>query len=66
MQCKYRPYVAIAVAVYIGIVWSAYRWSINQRLPDGSIFDHIENERKKSWRSRFMPSLFHSLMRNRG
>jgi hypothetical protein len=49
MRRKYRPYVAIAVGLYLLIMWSAFRWEGRQHLPDGSIFDHIENERKRKF-----------------
>jgi len=44
MQRKNRKWVAIAVALYIVAGWSAYRWSVTQRLPEGNIFNRIEHE----------------------
>ena len=44
MRRKNRKWVAIAVALYLFVMWSAYRWAISQRLPDGSILTHIQDE----------------------
>jgi hypothetical protein len=44
MRSKNRKWVAMAAAVYLFIMWSAYRWSVAQRPTDGSILDHIERE----------------------
>lgn len=44
MRRKNRKWVAIAVGVYLFVMWSAYRWAIAQRPADGSIFDRIERE----------------------
>src|SRR5271170_6388195 len=49
MRRKYRPYAAVGVGLYLFIMWSAFRWERGQHLPDGTIFDHIENERKKKF-----------------
>ena len=49
MRRKYRPYAAVGVGLYLFIMWSAFRWERSQHLPDGTIFDHIENERKKKF-----------------
>jgi hypothetical protein len=49
MRRKYRPYVAIGVGLYLLVMWSAFRWGRSQHLPDGNIFDHIENERKRKF-----------------
>jgi len=49
MRRKYRPYVALGAGLYLFIMWSAFRWERSQHLPDGTIFDHIENERKKKF-----------------
>src|SRR5579863_7622883 len=45
MKRKYRPYIALGVGLYLFIMWSAFHWEQSQRLPDGNIFQHIENER---------------------
>src|SRR5882672_10730416 len=47
MTRKARPFVAITVALYLFLMWSAYRWGDSQRFPDGNLFDHMDNERKK-------------------
>ena len=47
MSRKAKPFVLIAAAVYLFILWSAFRWGKTQHLPDGSIFNHIENERRR-------------------
>jgi hypothetical protein len=44
MRRKNRRWVAMAAAVYLFVVWSAYRWGVAQRPTDGSILDHIERE----------------------
>jgi hypothetical protein len=49
MRRKYRPYVALGTGLYLFIMWSAFRWERGQHLPDGTIFDHIENERKRKF-----------------
>jgi hypothetical protein len=49
MRRKYRPYVALGAGLYLFIMWSAFRWEHSQHLPDGTIFDHIENERKRKF-----------------
>ncbi len=49
MRRKYRPYVALGAGLYLFIMWSAFRWERGQHLPDGTIFDHIENERKRKF-----------------
>jgi hypothetical protein len=49
MRRKYRPYAAVGVGLYLFVMWSAFRWERSQHLPDGTIFDHIENERKKKF-----------------
>ncbi|MBZ5680851.1 MAG: hypothetical protein LAO24_12175 [Acidobacteriia bacterium] len=47
MSRKARPWVVIAAALYLLVLWSAFHWGKSQRLPDGSIFDHLENERRR-------------------
>jgi len=44
MRRKNRKWVAIAVVVYLFVMWSAYRWAISQRIPEGNIFVRIERE----------------------
>src|SRR5271167_814489 len=44
---KNRKWVATAVALYLLVMWSAYRWGIAQRPVDGNIFDHIDREIKR-------------------
>jgi len=47
MRRKNRKWVAAAVALYLFVMWSAYRWGVAQRPVDGNIFDHIEREIKR-------------------
>jgi hypothetical protein len=49
MTRKTRSFALVAGSLYLFVLWSAFRWSQNQRLSDGSIFDHIENERLKKF-----------------
>lgn len=44
MRRKNRKWVALAVGLYLFVMWSAYRWAIAQRPADGNILDHIERE----------------------
>jgi hypothetical protein len=44
MRRKNRRYFAIAVALYLFILWSAFHWGQSQRPADGNIFLHIEHE----------------------
>jgi len=44
MRRKNRKWVGIAAAIYLLMMWSAYRWAIAQRPTDGNIFAHIERE----------------------
>jgi hypothetical protein len=44
MRRKNRKWVATAVVLYLFVMWSAYRWAINQWLPDGNIFQRLERE----------------------
>jgi len=47
MRRKNRKWVATAVALYLFVMWSGYRWGVAQRPADGNIFDHIEREIKR-------------------
>jgi len=47
MRRKNRKWVATAVALYLLVMWSAYRWGVAQRPVDGNIFDHIDREIKR-------------------
>ena len=47
MRRKNRKWVATAVALYLFVMWSAWRWGVAQRPTDGSIFDRIEREAKR-------------------
>lgn len=44
MRRKNRKWVAMAAALYLFVMWSAYRWSVAQRPPDGNILLHMERE----------------------
>ena len=52
MRRKNRKWVATAVALYLFVMWSAYRWSIAQRPTDGPIFEHIQREEARKDRER--------------
>jgi hypothetical protein len=47
MRRKNRKWVATAVALYLLVMWSAYRWAIAQRPTDGNLFEHIEREAER-------------------
>jgi hypothetical protein len=49
MRPKNRKWVVLAFGLYVLLMWSAYRWSIGQRYPEGSLYDHREAERKKKF-----------------
>jgi hypothetical protein len=49
MRPKHYPWVAMAGALFLFILWSAYRWGDSQRYPDGNLFEHQENERKRKF-----------------
>src|ERR1700730_17371592 len=44
MRRKNRKWLAIAVGIYLLVMWSAYRWGVAQRPTDGTIFDRIERD----------------------
>lgn len=44
MRRKNRKWVAIAAVAYLLVMWSAYRWAVGQRIPEGNIFVRIERE----------------------
>jgi len=44
MRRKNRKWVVMAAAIYLFVMWSAYRWAIAQRPTDGNLFEHIERE----------------------
>ena len=44
MRRKNRKWVAMAAALYLFVMWSAYRWAISQGIPEGNIFNRIEHE----------------------
>ena len=44
MRRKNRKWVATAVALYLLVMYSAYRWAIAQRIPEGNIFVRIEQQ----------------------
>ncbi|HUA16873.1 MAG TPA: hypothetical protein VMG31_16385 [Verrucomicrobiae bacterium] len=47
MRRKNRKWVVTAVALYLFVMWSAYRWAIRQRPADGPILEHIEREAER-------------------
>ncbi len=52
MRRKNRKWAAMAVGLYLLVMWSAYRWSIGQRPTDGNILDHIQNEEMRKFKER--------------
>jgi hypothetical protein len=44
MRRKNRKWVAFAAALYLCIMWSAYRWGVHQKPTDGPILERLENE----------------------
>jgi hypothetical protein len=44
MRRKNRKWVAMAAVAYLFVMWSAYRWAIAQRIPEGNIFNRIERD----------------------
>lgn len=46
MRRRNRKWVAIAAGLYLFVMWSAYHWSVNQRLPgEDNLFIKIQRER---------------------
>src|SRR5579863_440410 len=52
MRRKNRKWVALAGVVYLGAMWAAYRWSVEQRPADGNILDHIQREEVRKYKDR--------------
>ena len=50
MRRKNRKWVATAVALYLFVMWAAYRWAIDQRPADGPILEHIQREDMRKFR----------------
>src|ERR1700739_4551283 len=44
MRRKNRKWVALAVGLYVFILFSAYRWGAEQRIPEGNIFVRLQRE----------------------
>lgn len=44
MRRKNRKWVALAVGLYLFILFSAYRWGAEQRIPEGNIFVRLQRE----------------------
>jgi len=44
MRRKNRKWIAVAAALYLFVMWSAYRWAIAQRPTDGPLLEHIQRE----------------------
>lgn len=44
MQRKNRKWVTMAVGLYLFVMWSAYRWSVQQIPKDGSILEQRDRE----------------------
>src|SRR5258708_4276502 len=47
MRRKNRKWVATTVALYLLVMWYAYRWGIAQRPNDGNILDHMGREAER-------------------
>jgi len=47
-----RKWVALAVSLYLGLMYAAYRWSIAQWPADGNILSHIEREEVRKYKER--------------
>jgi hypothetical protein len=52
MRRKNRKWVAIAVVLYLGVMYSAFRWSVAQRPKDGPILEHLQNEEVRKYKER--------------
>jgi hypothetical protein len=52
MRRKNRKWVATAIVLYLGVMYSAYRWSIAQRPQDGPILEHIQSEEVRKFKER--------------
>ncbi|HMD77096.1 MAG TPA: hypothetical protein VKG86_06955 [Terracidiphilus sp.] len=52
MRRKNRKWAATAVALYLFVMWSAYRWSVGQRPTDGPILEHIQHEEMRKFKER--------------
>jgi len=44
MRPRHYKWLAAAAAVYLFLMWSAYRWSVAQRPTDGPLFDQINRK----------------------
>src|SRR5215469_98118 len=44
MRRKNRKWVGIAVGLYLFVMYSAFRWSMNQPIPEGNLFLKQERE----------------------
>jgi len=49
---KNRKWAAVAVALYLGLMYAAYRWSIAQIPADGNILSHIQREEERKYKER--------------
>ena len=52
MRRKNRKWAATAVALYLLVMWSAFRWSVGQRPTDGPILEHIQHEEMRKFKER--------------
>ncbi|MGO9085200.1 MAG: hypothetical protein ACLQBK_08250 [Candidatus Sulfotelmatobacter sp.] len=52
MRRKNRKWAATAVALYLLVMWSGYRWSIGQRPADGPILEHIQHEEMRKFKEK--------------
>jgi hypothetical protein len=44
MRPRHYKWIAAAAALYLFIMWSAYRWSVAQRPTDGNLFEQINRK----------------------
>jgi hypothetical protein len=47
MSRQAKSLTLVASGLYLVLLWYAYRWGDSQRFPDGPLFVHMENERRK-------------------
>jgi len=52
MRRKNRKWLAIAIVLYLGVMYSAFRWSLAQRPKDGPILEHIQSEDVRKFKER--------------
>lgn len=56
MSRKYWPYIFVIALIYWAILRSAYQWGDSQRLPDGSIFEHLAHQEREKALAAIVPT----------